>query len=73
MAFHANEDAFGSFSDAALSSLGGTTLTATELAHFTEEYIALLMRWRREPEEASPDARHITIIFHAFPTPDESA
>ncbi|MEV0973902.1 ArsR/SmtB family transcription factor [Microtetraspora glauca] len=72
-AFRAREDDFGAFSDAALSSLGGTTLTAAELAEFTEEYVDLLNRWRRQPEHALPGARHITVVFHAFPTPDESA
>ncbi|WP_084258450.1 ArsR/SmtB family transcription factor [Microtetraspora malaysiensis] len=68
-AFLADERAFGEFGDAALSSIGGTTLTAAELAAFTEEYVALLNRWRRDPDEAPEGARHITVIFHAFPTP----
>ncbi|GLW98559.1 helix-turn-helix domain-containing protein [Microtetraspora sp. NBRC 16547] len=71
-AFLANEDDFGPFGDAALSSIGGTTLTAAELAAFTEEYVALLTRWRREPDQAPDGARHITVIFHAFPTPRSS-
>ncbi|WP_424533261.1 ArsR/SmtB family transcription factor [Sphaerisporangium viridialbum] len=70
-AFRAGEDAYGAFGDAAMTSLGGTTLTAEELAGFTEEYIALLSRWRRDPDEAPPEARHITVVFHAFPTPDQ--
>ncbi|MEU8272067.1 helix-turn-helix domain-containing protein [Sphaerisporangium sp. NPDC049002] len=69
-AFRADQDAYGAFGEAALTSLGGTTLTAGELAEFTEEYVALLNRWRRDPDEAPPGARHITVIFHAFPTPD---
>jgi DNA-binding MarR family transcriptional regulator len=66
----ADPDAFGEFGTAALNSLGGTTLTAAELAEFAEEYIALLGRWHREPDQASPGSRHITVLFNAFPTPD---
>jgi len=67
----ADPDAFGEFGTAAMNSLGGTTLTAAELAEFAEEYIALLSRWHREPDQASPGSRHITVLFNAFPTPDE--
>ena len=70
-AFLADPDAFGDFGSAAMHSFGGTTLTAGELAEFAEEYIALLDRWRREPGQASPGARHITVLFNAFPTPDD--
>ncbi|MER5185094.1 winged helix-turn-helix domain-containing protein [Streptomyces sp. NPDC002896] len=71
-AFLSTPASFGEFGVAALHSLGGTTLTAEELARFTEEYIAFLTRWHREPDQASPGSRHITVLFNAFPTPDDS-
>lgn len=70
-AFLSTSDAYGEFGAAALHSLGGTTLTAEELARFAEEYIAFLTRWHREPDQASPGSRHITVLFNAFPTPDD--
>jgi DNA-binding MarR family transcriptional regulator len=71
--FLADPDALGDFGAAAMNSFGGTTLTAAELTEFAEEYIALLGRWHREPDQASPGSRHITVLFNAFPTPDEGA
>ena len=65
-----DRDSYGEFTDAAQHSFGSTTLTAGELAQFGEEYIALLLKWHREPEHATPGARHIAVIFHAFPTRD---
>jgi DNA-binding MarR family transcriptional regulator len=63
-------EAFGEFATAAMHSFGGTMLTAEELAQFGEEYIAFLNRWYREPGRAAPGSRHISVVFHAFPTPD---
>jgi DNA-binding transcriptional ArsR family regulator len=63
---------FGDFAAAAQHSFGHTTLDAGELARFGEEYLAFLTRWYREPGEASPGARPITVLFHAFPTADPS-
>ncbi|MGW7003418.1 hypothetical protein ACWGCW_11455 [Streptomyces sp. NPDC054933] len=57
----------GAFVGAALHCFGGTALTSEELAQFDEEYIALLKSWHREP---APGPRHISVLFHAFPTPD---
>jgi predicted ArsR family transcriptional regulator len=57
---------FGAYAEAAQHSFGGTALTPDELAQFGEEYIAFLNRWHREP---APGRRHITVLFHAFPTP----
>ncbi|MDP9793666.1 putative ArsR family transcriptional regulator [Catenuloplanes nepalensis] len=65
-AYLADREAFGEFADAAHHSFGGTSLTAAELAEFGEEYIAFLKRWYREP---GPGRRHVTVLFHAFPTP----
>jgi DNA-binding transcriptional ArsR family regulator len=58
---------YGEFAVAAQHSFGGTALTAEELTQFGEEYIAFLNRWHREP---APGRRHISVLFHAFPTPD---
>ncbi|WP_063763762.1 ArsR/SmtB family transcription factor [Actinoplanes subtropicus] len=66
-AFLANRERYGEFAGAAPHSFGGTALTAAELAEFGEEYIAFLKRWHREP---GPGRRHISVLFHAFPTPD---
>jgi DNA-binding MarR family transcriptional regulator len=63
-------EAFGEFATAAMHSFGGTMLTAEELAQFGEEYIAFLNRWYREPGRAASGSRHISVVFHAFPTPD---
>lgn len=68
-----NRSAFGDFAPAAMHSFGSATLTAAELAEFGEEYIALLNRWGREREgEPAPGSRPITVVFHAFPTPDDA-
>ncbi|MEQ4715938.1 helix-turn-helix domain-containing protein [Nonomuraea sp. B19D2] len=69
-AYLSGREAFGEFATAAMHSFGATMLSAEELAEFGEEYIAFLNRWHREPGKASPDSRHITVVFHAFPTPD---
>ncbi|AGZ46594.1 ArsR/SmtB family transcription factor [Actinoplanes friuliensis] len=68
-AYLSHRDDFGEFAVAAQHSFGGTTLTAEELAQFSEEYIAFASRWHREPSQAAPGSRHISVVFHAFPTP----
>lgn len=65
-AYLANRERFGEFAVAAQHSFGATALTPEELAQFGEEYIAFLNRWHREP---APGRRHISVLFHAFPTP----
>ncbi|MFD7401826.1 ArsR/SmtB family transcription factor [Streptomyces sp. NPDC059866] len=69
-AYLSDREAFGEFAAAAMHSFGSTTLTVEELAQFGEEYIAFLSRWHRDPEQASPGSRHISVVFHAFPTPE---
>lgn len=71
-AYLADPDAFGAYAAATLHSFGGTHLTAGELAEFGEEYVALLARWHRDPGDAAPGSRHVTVLFHAFPTPDDA-
>jgi DNA-binding MarR family transcriptional regulator len=68
-AYLSDRAAYGDFAASAMHSFGSTTLTAEELAEFGEEYIAFLNRWHREPGQASPGSRHISVVFHAFPTP----
>ncbi|WP_433292978.1 ArsR/SmtB family transcription factor [Actinoplanes sp. CA-030573] len=69
IAYLENREAFGEFAVAAPHSYGSTSLTPAELARFGAEYLALLSRWHRAPDEASPGSRHISVVFHAFPTP----
>ncbi|MEU4421107.1 helix-turn-helix domain-containing protein [Actinoplanes sp. NPDC024001] len=68
-----DRDAHGEFAAAAMHSFGSTVLSAEELARFGEEYMALLKRWNRAPAEAAEGSRHITVLFHAFPTSGEQA
>lgn len=72
-AYLSDREAFGEFTAAAMHSFGGTTLTAEELVRFGEEYIAFLSRWYREPGQGSPGSRHVSVVFHAFPTPEPDA
>ena len=69
-AYLSNRETFGEFAASAMHSFGSTMLTTEELAEFGEEYIAFLKRWDREPGQAPPGSRHISVVFHAFPTPD---
>ena len=64
-----HREAYGEFAPAAQHAFGDTELTAEELRQFGEEYIAFQSRWYREPGHGSPGARHISVVFHAFPTP----
>ncbi|GLY06472.1 MULTISPECIES: helix-turn-helix domain-containing protein [Actinoplanes] len=65
----ADRGVHGVFADAATHSFGSTVLTAEELTRFGEEYVTFLKSWHREPATAPRDARHVTVLFHAFPTP----
>lgn len=67
--FLQNREAYGDFAPASMHSYGGTRLTPDELKQFTEEYIEFLKGWHRGPGEDSPGARHVTVLFHAFPSP----
>lgn len=69
-AYLSQREEFGEFAVAAQHSFGGTALTPQELTQFGEEYIAFLNRWHREP---APGRRHISVLFHAFPTPHPTA
>ena len=34
--------------------------------------MAFLKRWNRTPADAADGSRTITVVFHAFPAPDEA-
>lgn len=57
------------WADAFPFSRGSITVTREELARFFEEYIDLLKRYQRPPEEAPPEARVILTHFLGYPAP----
>jgi DNA-binding transcriptional ArsR family regulator len=67
----ANRHRFGRLAEAATFSSSATHLTEDELRRFTEEYVALLKRWWRPPEERPSDAAPIAVLLYAFPWPGE--
>lgn len=54
-------------------SRGFIEVTADELTEFFEEYLKLLRRYRRPPEETPPDARPVIANFLAYPAPPATA
>jgi DNA-binding transcriptional ArsR family regulator len=73
--FHAGRDSMGPWGDALLFSRGALRLTRDELVGFWEEYLALLLRYRRDDptdgdNPAPPDAHRVLIRFLAFPDVD---
>jgi hypothetical protein len=50
-------------------SRGFIEVTADELREFFEEYLKLLRRYRRPPEDTPPDARPVVANFLAYPAP----
>jgi DNA-binding transcriptional ArsR family regulator len=67
----ANRHRFGGLAEAAMFSSSATHLTEVELRRFTEEYVALLERWWRPPEDRPPEATPVAVLFYAFPWPGE--
>lgn len=63
---------FADWEDAVMFSSSIARMTKEELAEFTEQYVELLKRFWRTPEEAPQDARAIAVLFQAFPWPGES-
>lgn len=59
--------------EAVTLSSSATRLTPKELERFGQEYLALLKRYWRAPEESPPDAVPIAAVFYAFPWPGESS
>lgn len=64
-------DASSPWSDAFPYSRGLIRVTPEELAQFFEDYIALLSRYNRPPEDIPSDARAVNTRFLAFPAPPE--
>ncbi|MEW9553844.1 hypothetical protein [Nonomuraea sp. NPDC050783] len=63
----------GDWSDAVPYSRGSVRLTLDELKSFFEDYLALLKRYQRDPEETPRGARTVLTRFVAFPDPEEEA
>ena len=64
-------DGEGIWSDAFPYSRGLIRVTLEELAQFFEDYIALLKRYYRPPEDAPSGSRMVLTRFLAFPAPLE--
>ncbi len=62
---------FADLSEAAMFSSSATHLTAEELVCFSEEYVELLERWWRPPEDRPSGAKPVAVLFYAFPWPGE--
>jgi len=62
---------FGDWDKAAMFSSSSRRFTKEELELFTEEYIELLKRHWRPPEQSPPEARPVAIVFYAFRWPGE--
>ncbi|MER7614015.1 ArsR/SmtB family transcription factor [Nonomuraea wenchangensis] len=71
--FQAQRERLGEWSDAVPYSRGSIRLTLDELENFFEDYLALLKRYQREPEETPPGSRTVLTRFIAFPDPEEEA
>ncbi|CAM3344233.1 ArsR/SmtB family transcription factor [Stackebrandtia soli] len=56
--------------DWAEGSRGRSHLTKEELRAFHDDYVALLRRYSKPPEDASPGARPIMLRWYGFPDPD---
>ncbi len=59
--------------DAAMFSSSIAQLTPSELERFTEEYVELVKRYWRAPEDLPADAEPVSVLFYAFPWPGEPA
>lgn len=68
--FQLERDELGEWGDAFPYSRGSVLVNLAELEAFFEDYIALLKRYARTPQEASPGARKVLARFFAFPAPD---
>jgi DNA-binding transcriptional ArsR family regulator len=72
-AYEASADDEEGWSDAFPFSRGAIHVTLEELVQFFEDYIALLNRYQRPPEERRPDARTVLTRFFAHPAPPAPA
>jgi DNA-binding transcriptional ArsR family regulator len=66
-----NRHRFADWDGASMFSSSISRLTKEELARFTEEYVELLSRYYRPPDEARPGDRPVAVFFSAFPWPGE--
>jgi DNA-binding transcriptional ArsR family regulator len=57
--------------EGAMFSSSAAHLTPEELRAFSEEFVALLKRYWREPGERPPEAVPVAVMFYAFPWPGE--
>jgi hypothetical protein len=57
--------------EGAMFSSSAAHLTPDELEAFSEEFVALLKRYWREPDDRSPDAVPVAVLFYACPWPGE--
>ncbi|WP_170321310.1 ArsR/SmtB family transcription factor [Acrocarpospora pleiomorpha] len=69
--FQMERERMGEWSDAMPYSRGSIRVDLDELADFFEDYLALLKRYQRDPEEAPQGARTVLTRFIAFPDPGE--
>ena len=69
--YAANRHRFGELAEAAMFSSSAIHLTEEELRRFTEEYVELVKRWWRRPEERPHGAAPVAVLFYAFPWPGE--
>lgn len=69
--FRAQRERLGEWSDAVPYSRGSIRLSLDELKDFFEDYLALLKRYQRDPEETPPGSRTVLTRFIAFPDPEE--
>ena len=67
----ANRHRFGEWEDKATFSSSAAHLPPEELADFVEEYVALLRRYWRAPEDRPDDAIPVAMLFYGFPWPGE--
>jgi predicted ArsR family transcriptional regulator len=69
-AYSASRENETGWSDAFPFSRGAIHVTLEELEQFFEEYIALLKRYQRAPEQRPAGARVVLTRFFAFPAPE---
>ncbi|MGI5485328.1 winged helix-turn-helix domain-containing protein [Microtetraspora malaysiensis] len=69
--FQMRRERMGEWSDALPYSRGSVRLSLDELSDFFEEYLALLKRYQRAPDETPQGARTMLTRFIAFPDPEE--
>jgi DNA-binding transcriptional ArsR family regulator len=71
VSFQIKRERMGEWSDAMPYSRGSIRLGLDELADFFEDYLALLKRYQRDPEDTPQGARTVLTRFIAFPDPEE--